>query len=587
MQQPTLINMAHSNARSSLVGDLVIAAMIGVAIHGLTVYAMRWNSTLTPNPAISHSLWSLPLYATYSLTRALIAYGLSLIFTLTVGYLAAKNKKAERILLPLLDIGQSVPVLGFLPGLVLGLISIFPRSNFGLELACILMIFTGQVWNMAFGFYASIKAIPSQYDELRRLAQLSGPQNFLNIELPFSASNLAWNSMMSMAGGWFFLTVCEAFTLKGQIFRLPGLGSFMAQAIERGDTHAMLGGIAAMLVVIVGMDMMIWRPIVWWTSRYRIEEQEVGSNFAPYVTLIFQHSHLIRLMNRIREFLKRPPTKRPSWLRQLALKSSDIAAIFLNHKNILRSKIARFSVISIGVSLLFGVTWRLKYLSEMLSVLTLTDIRAIGIGTAATFIRVILALFMSTLWMVPFGIWIGLSPKRTRFFQPMTQAAASFPAPMLYPMALAVLGWAHVGLGIGSTVLILLGVQWYILFNVLAGATNISQTLRETFKLLQASRWSTWTKLYIPSIFPSLVTGWVTAAGGAWNASIVAEYLEYKGQTLSTVGLGALINHATATGNFSLLAGSLVAMIIVVVGFNRTVWRGIYHIAITRYRSES
>ena len=579
--------MVNSNDRSNLIGDFVIAAMIGVSIHGLIVYAMRWNSTLNPSPAISHSLWSLPLYATYSLTRALIAYGLSLIFTLTIGYLAAKNKKAERILLPLLDIGQSIPVLGFLPGLVLGLISIFPGSNFGLELACILMIFTGQVWNMAFGFYASIKAIPSQYDELRRIAQLSGPQNFLNIELPFSASNLAWNSMMSMAGGWFFLTVCEAFTLKGQTFRLPGLGSFMAQAIETGDTHAMLGGIAAMLVVIVGMDMLIWRPIVWWTSRYRVDEQEDGSEFAPYIALLFQHSHLLYLRNQTRGFLKRLHLRQHPWLRKLPLKSSDIAAISVTFKSIFRSKLVKYSAILFVVTMLFWTTWRLKYLSEMLSVLTFADVRTIGLGTAATFIRVILALFMSTLWMVPFGIWIGLSPKRTRFFQPIAQAAASFPAPMLYPIALAILGWAHVGLGIGSTVLILLGVQWYILFNVLAGATNISQTLRETFKLLRASRWSTWTKLYIPSIFPSLVTGWVTAAGGAWNASIVAEYLQYKSETVSTVGLGALINHATATGNFSLLAGSLVAMIIVVVGFNRTVWRAIYQIATTRYRSES
>jgi len=574
--------------------DVLVIGLFVFLIYGSVMTAERWNGELQPAFTIDLSYSSLFLYSVYSLFRASLAYVLSLGFTLVFGYLAAKYKTAERLILPLLDIGQSIPVLGFLPGLVLGLIAIFPHSNLGLELACILMIFTGQVWNMTFSFYSSVKSVPKHFHELSDNIHLRFLQRFYFVELPYASSGLAWNSLMSMAGGWFFLTVCEAFTLGNNEFRLPGLGSFMAVAIEEGNTQAMIGGVVCMILLIVGMDFFVWRPIIAWTRRFQLDEQQDDPQEIPYFQKLIQESKIIRKIEGFFLLLirgssgakvsnaKENRTAREDHpiIRQLRKPKSWVSSF-------LKSQFAAFLSSKIAwIVFILGGSWLSAKLYVFLQPLDGQDWVLILQSAFLTFSRVLFTLVVSTLWAVPFGVWVGLSQKRTQFFQPLIQIAASFPAPMLYPIVLGVLAFFHIGIGFGASILMLLGVQWYVLFNVLAGTTMISRELRDTFSLIGISRIDTWKKLFLPSIFPALITGWVTAAGGAWNASIVAEFIQYRGDTLKATGLGALISDATAHANYSLLAGSLLAMIVVVVGFNRLVWHRFYQLVERRFKFE-
>ncbi len=573
--------------------DLIVLGLFIFLIYGSVITAERWHAELQPSVSISLSTGSLALYSVYSLFRAVIAYILSLAFTLVFGYLAGKFKAAEQAILPMLDIGQSIPVLGFLPGLVLGLMALFPHNNLGLELACILMIFTGQVWNMTFSFYSSIKSVPKHFHELSDNIQLSFMQRLLYVELPYSSSGLAWNSLMSMAGGWFFLTVCEAFTLGDKEFRLPGLGSYMAIAIEKGETGAMIQGVIAMIILIVGMDFMIWRPIIAWTRRFRLDEQQDDPQEIPFFQLLLKDSKILRLIQSLtqalwhadavkkRKSLEEQDSSKIS-LRRLQRNWHLQVSHFLKHHKYAQSFISKLTYAVLG----FMGVWISAKVYNFLHPLNISDYLLIAKSSLITFIRVIFTLVISTLWTVPFGLWVGLSQKRTQIFQPFIQVAASFPAPMLYPIALAILGFFSIGIGMGSAILMLLGVQWYVLFNVLAGTTMISRELQDTFRIAGLSKRDTWLNLYLPSIFPSLVTGWVTAAGGAWNASIVAEYILYRGNLLKASGLGALISDATAHGNYALLAGSLLAMVIVVVGFNRMVWHKLYQLVERRFKFE-
>jgi NitT/TauT family transport system permease protein len=586
---------SRSYYQSRFLGDFLVVGFFIFLIYGSVLTAQRWSADLQTQTQIDLSFASLPLYGIYSLFRASIAYFLSLTFSLVIGYLAAKYKTMEQLLLPLLDMAQSIPVLGFLPGLVLGFLSIFSHSNTGLELACILMIFTGQVWNLTFSFYASLKNVPVSFYELSQNINLSGMQKFTIIELPFSASGLAWNSLMSMAGGWFFLTVCEAFTLGGRDFRLPGLGSYMALAIEKGDTNAMLAGFLAVIILVSGMDFIIWRPIIAWTRRFRLDEQSEAVQDIPFVQLLLQESRVVRA---IEQFFVELAEKFSSVSKIKESRTlSDIAQLtslrhkkqkyfgFLNTTFDFLSEWHFFSRLILTLAALAS-SWIIFKIFLYLQHLSKEEIVLIVQSTLSTFLRVMAAVFISTLWTVPFGLWVGLSQQRTRFFQPIIQVAASFPAPMLYPLALLLLDKAGVPLALGSSVLMLLGVQWYVLFNVLAGATMISRELIETFKLVGLSKKDTWLNLYLPSILPALVTGWVTAVGGAWNASIVAEYIPYRGETRSTLGLGALINEATSKGNFSLLVGAMLAMTIVVTLWNRLLWSRVYSWVEQRFKFE-
>jgi NitT/TauT family transport system permease protein len=567
--------------------DLFVLGLLAFLIYGSVVTAQRWSGELQTNINIDLSFSALPEYGTYSLFRASLAYLFSLSFSLVFGYLAARFRRAEQIILPLLDIGQSIPVMGFLPGLVLGLMSLFTENNLGLELACILMIFTGQVWNLAFSFYSSMKGVPKNFHEMSANVSLSWWQKFVMVELPFSASGLAWNSLMSMAGGWFFLTTCEAFTLGGNQFRLPGLGSYMAVAIEQGNIRAMLGGFFAVVVLILGMDFVVWRPIIAWTRRFRLDESPEAFQEIPFMQLLLQESKIVRIVDHLLKHFwnpsfhtnnkKQKKQRSPvAWIQKLLRQIDEIE--WIDHFQI-------FGRLFLLAGIIF-VLWVSSKIFNYIEGITLDEALLILKSTGLTLLRVLACLLISVLWTVPFGLWVGLSSKRTRIFQPLIQLAASFPAPILYPLAAAVLSFLGIGLGVGSALLMLLGVQWYVLFNVLAGATMISRELRETFLLVGLSKSDTWKNLYIPSILPNLVTGVVTAGGGAWNASIVAEVIHYNNQVQSTMGIGALISEATSQGNYPLLAGSLVAMMVVVVGFNRLVWHRIYDWVDRRYRFE-
>ena len=570
--------------------DMLVLTVIATMIYGLVGLAHQWTGAAQLYEPINLSPSALPRYSFYSLMRAVAAYFLSLGFTLVYGYIAAKFKRAERVMIPMLDILQSIPVLGFLPGLVLGLVAIFPKSNVGLELACIIMIFTGQAWNMTFGFYTSLRSVPADMREVATIIRLSWFQKVREIELPFSAISLAWNSLMSMAGGWFFLTVCESFSLGEKKFQLPGIGSYMATAIDAKNTKAMVYGVIAMCTIIIFVDFVIWRPVMAWVRKFQMEEIQGDLAELPFVTQLLRESWLIR---RIKVIVKR-------WERRKQLgdpvPASNVVVPMSSTERLTTEISARIRrqklwdpeiLLKLTTPVLIVLClWGGTRLWETIRTLTPHDWKVIWGSVGLTFVRVMASLIFGSLWAVPAGILIGLSPRLTRFFQPIIQIAASFPAPMLYPLVVAVLLRFGIGLHWGSALLMMLGAQWYILFNVLAGAMGITRDLKDSLTMIGVSRWTRWWKLYLPSAFPSILTGWITASGGAWNASIVAEYLNYNGSTMIAPGIGSMISRATDAGNFPMLAGCLAAMVITVVGLNRTLWHWLNDLAETRFRFE-
>lgn len=550
--------------------DLAIVLCLAGLFFGLLDLAREWTGTLRPTVDINlDDPWSLPKYTFYSLMRGLTAYVLSLGFTLAYGFWAAKDATAERVLVPMLDILQSIPVLTFMPGLVLALVSLFPSTNVGLELAAVLMIFTGQAWNMTFSFYHSLRSVPEDQREVATTYRFSWWQRLKWVELPYSTMGLVWNSMMSMAGGWFFLMINEAFRMGGKDFRLPGIGSYMSVAAEQGRPDAMCWAVVAMVLMIVGLDQFLWRPVVVWAQKFRIEEGGQQEQMSSWFLSWLRRSRLLvwigSRLHRLRRRMLPPPGPVPPVDPTLPSRRAEWAgrAVF----------VLLLTVLAYGA-------WKL--------VLLLRGVSAGEWGETAgaavvTLVRVLLSTALGTLWAVPAGLAIGLSPRLSRVLQPVVQVMASFPAPMLFPAVIAVLSWAGVSLGLGSILLMLLGTQWYILFNVVAGAMAIPADLQEAGRSYRIAGWQRFRVLYLPAIFPYLVTGWVTAAGGAWNASIVSEYVTYHGQVLETWGLGARITAATEQGNFALLAASTLVMSTVVVLFNRTVWKRLYNLAEARF----
>ena len=559
----------------SYLPDLLMFAAAITLFYGVLVVGRTWLGPFTPEVNISRSPLALPAYAGYSLLRITIAYVLSLAFTLVYGYVAAYNPRAERFMIPLLDVLQSIPVLSFLPGVMLAMVALFPGRQLGVEAGAILLIFTGQVWNMAFSFYASLKSIPKEMREAAKIYGFSWWQRFIEMELPYAAIGLVWNSMMSVAGGWFFLMACEMFVLGSRDFRLPGLGSYLQTAASNGDTRSIIWGIATMIAVIVLLDQFVWRPVIAWAEKFKVEQVESADAPRSWVLNLFRHSRGLAhiqgrtiqpLRERLMMYFARP---RPS------------------EENGQRSPWKLWFVRLIAVALLAALGYGIVRIIMLLSGLQRPEIREAGIGLLATFLRVNLALLLGALWTIPAGVAIGFNPQLARIAQPLAQIAASVPATALFPVVLLLLIRVGGGLGIGSIALLLLGTQWYILFNVIAGAIAIPTDLKECCSVFRLTGIARWKKLILPGIFPYLVTGLVTASGGAWNASIVAEYFHFKGQTYTTVGLGATISQATDTGNFDLLLAATIMMAATVVTINRLVWRRLYALAETRYRLET
>jgi len=556
--------------------DLIMFGAGIALIYGVVTAGRSWLGPFTPSVEISPSVWALPAYAGYSLLRIAIAYGLSLAFALTYGYITAYNARAERFMLPLLDVLQSIPVLSFLPPVMLGMVALFPGRQIGVEMGAILLIFTGQVWNMAFSFYASLKSIPDEMREAARIYRFSWWQRFTQVELPFSAIGLVWNSMMSVAGGWFALMVCEMFVLGSRDFRLPGLGSYLQTAASAGDTASIFWGVTTMVLVIVMLDQFIWRPVIAWAEKFKVEQVESTDAPRSWVLNLVQHSSALA---QIRHKTVRPLGER--LLLFFARKHSE------EKPEVVQAPWRDWLLRGVGLAALIGIGYGVVRVAIILVGLGKMELHATAIGLGATFLRVNLALLLAALWTIPVGVAIGSNPKLARIAQPVAQIAAAVPATALLPVILLVLIRLGGGLGIASIVVLLLGTQWYVLFNVIAGAMAIPTDLKECCSVFRVQGIERWKKLILPGIFPYLITGMVTASGGAWNASIVAEYFNFKGKTYTTTGLGATIQQATDKGDFHLLLAATIMMAATVVTMNRLLWRRLYRLAETRFRMET
>lgn len=557
--------------------DVAVAACGLAVFYGVLRIAHYWLGHPVLAAPISSSPTMLPLYAFYSLVRIIVAYFLSLIFAVGYGYIAAYNPKIEGFMLAVLDILQSIPVLSFLPGVMLAMVALIPGRQLGIEMGAILLIFTGQVWNMAFSFYSSLKSLPRELREAATIYRFSAWQRFWQLELPYSAIGLVWNSMVSVAGGWFFLIACEMFVLGDRDFRLPGLGSYLQTAASAGDDRGMVWGSVAMIVIIIALDQLVWRPLIAWSDKFKFEQVESSSRTTSPILTALRHSNVVGW---VRETAVVPMTERIAM--SIAHRRQD-QTLPLQRRLRTRSRILGGVVIGIlaivvcfaaarGLALLRGVQpGELIHLFE---------------GAGATFLRVNASLLISSAWTIPLGVAIGFHPRLAKIAQPLAQIAASYPATAIFPILLLGLIEIGGGLGYGSIALMLLGTQWYILFNVIAGATAIPSDLREVADLYQFTRWQRWKTVILPGIFPYLITGLVTASGGAWNASIIAEYFHLNGKTYQTLGLGAEISSASDHGQFAILLLATIIMSLMVVTVNRLVWRPLYRLAETKYRLE-
>jgi NitT/TauT family transport system permease protein len=580
LRVPTLSRTLVMQRSWPVVLDLTVAAFCLAVFYCVVLLGRYWFGHTVPSAEISQSARALPLYAFYSIVRIGVAYLLSLVFAVGYGYYAAYHPRVEAFMIAILDILQSIPVLSFLPGVMLVMVSLLPTRQLGVELGAILLIFTGQVWNMAFSFYSSINSIPRELREVSQISGFSAWQRFWQLELPFSSIGLIWNSMVSVAGGWFFLMACEMFVLGDRDFRLPGLGSYLQIAASNGNTKAMIWGLVTMIAIIVAIDQLVWRPVIAWADKFKFEQVESSRRPTSPVLHLLRNSNAIGWMHdhtivpageriyrhlaaqRVRR-LSQPPRSAASRQRSLIANSTIFAA------------------------LLIGAIFAAIHAILLLRQLHGHDLIELLKGAGATFLRVNVSLLLAALWTIPAGVAIGFNPRLARIAQPLAQIAASVPATALFPVLLIALVRAGGGLGIGSIALMMLGTQWYILFNVIAGAIAIPSDLKEVSGLFHFSSLQRWTTLILPGIFPYLITGLVTASGGAWNASIVAEYFHLRGQTLSTVGLGAEISRATDHGHFATLLMATIIMALLVVTINRLVWRPLFHLAETKYRLES
>jgi len=554
-------------------GDMVVIVAIAVFLY-LGVYLAKDAAEVIEAPDISLASRHLPLYAALSLRRMALAYLLSILFTLVYGYQAAYSRQAERFLLPILDVLQSVPILSFLPVVLLSLSAILPQ-DLATEIASIVLIFTSQVWNMTFSWYQSLITVPRELREASTIFQFNPVMRFRALELPFAAIGLIWNSMMSWAGGWFFLMAAEIFTVGDRDFRLPGLGAYLQEAANQGNVEAILLGTGTLVIVITAMDQLVWRPLLAWSDRFKLEmvEGEIPPSSWCYDALLSS-----RLVTWLRRSVWAPASEK---IDAVSLRWFPPARTVPEGRE--RMSIPGYVVVVLGGAGLLHGAFRT---GQMLWQVTAAQWTEIGLGLSATLLRVVAALGIAFAWTVPFGVAIGTNPRLAAFLQPIVQIAASIPATALFPVFLLFMLKLPGGLSLAAVLLMLMGTQWYMLFNIIAGAAAIPQDLKYTTVLLHMSRWERWRTLILPALFPYIITGGIAAGGGAWNASIVAEYVHFGGETVHTVGIGAVIAGATADGDYPLLLAATLSMIITVVAINRFGWRRLYGLAEERYRLE-
>jgi NitT/TauT family transport system permease protein len=575
MSEPTRLFRVPTLSRSLVLErtwpfflDMSVAACGLALFYAVLRIAQYWLGHPVASVAISNSPKMLPLYAFNSVVRIVAAYLLSLIFAVGYGYIAAYNPRAESFMIAVLDILQSIPVLSFLPGVMLAMVSLIPGRQLGIELGAILLIFTGQVWNMAFSFYASLKSLPRELREATSVFRFSAWQRFWQLELPYSAIGLVWNSMVSVAGGWFFLMACEMFVLGDRDFRLPGLGSYLQTAASTSDTRGMIWGSVTMILIIVATDQLVWRPVIAWADKFKFEQGESTSRKSSPILYALQNSNALAWL----KGATLTPASEGIYAR-LARRQRELVARPV-HAPRKRSQLAAVLFVTAATALVAFAAFRALELLRHIQGAELVELLK---GAGATFLRVNAALVIASAWTIPVGVAIGFHPRLARIAQPLAQIAASYPATAIFPILLIALVQAGGGLG----------TQWYILFNVIAGASAIPSNLKEVAKLYRFSRWQRWKVVILPGIFPYLVTGLVTASGGAWNASIVAEYFHLKGRTLQTLGLGAQISAASDHGQFSILLLATIIMSLMVVTVNRLVWRPMFRLAENKFRLDT
>jgi NitT/TauT family transport system permease protein len=552
--------------------DLSVAAALLAGFYAILWIAKFWFSAAIPEVVIHLRPSSLPLYAFYSIVRIFVAYALSLVFAIAYGYTAAYNKRLESLLIATLDILQSIPVLSFLPGVMLAMISLFPSRQIGIEMGAILLIFTGEVWNMAFSFYTSLKSIPRELMEACEIGRFSRLQRLFQLELPFASIGLIWNSIVSVANGWFFLMVCEMFPVGSREYRLPGLGSYLQTAASASDFRALAWGLAAMVFIIVVTDQLLWRPLIAWSDKFKFETLESEDRVTSPVLHALRNSLVLATLER-RTF--RPMSE---WF------YSTLADRRRREPRAESRPGVTAAYVIVGFALLGVIAFAAFHAALLLREIDRREFLSLFSGAGLTFLRVNAALLLASLWTIPVGVAIGFQPRLSRVLQPIAQIAASFPATALFPLILVALAEIGVSLGFGSIALMLLAAQWYILFNVIAGAQAIPSELKEIATVFRFSGVQRWTTVILPGIFPFLITGLITASGGAWNASIVAEYFQLRGHTLMTLGLGAQISAASNQADYAVLLAGTMIMALMVVTINRLVWRPLYHLAETKYR---
>ena len=542
----------------------------------LTLLALlAWGASQMARPyqvgeplPVALDAWQLPYYLLRTTLRMFLALAGSLVFACVFAVLAAKYRAAERLLVPMLDILQSIPILGFLSITVTGFIALFPGNLFGVECAAIFAIFTSQAWNMAFSLYQSLRTVPSELKEAAAVFQLSGWQRFWRLELPYAMPGLLWNAMMSMSGGWFFLVAAEAISVAHQDIKLPGVGSYIALAIEARDLGAIGWAIATMLAGILLYDQLLFRPLVAWADKFRFEEG--GSETEPQSWLLdwLRRSRGARRLGRL---LAGPLERSLGLLRR----RHDGTSIRARPRPPLAGLARAWDAVLAAV-LLFAL-WRLfEFVHADVGWAEARHVFVLGLYTLA---RVLVLTALAALVWVPVGVWIGMNPRWAGRLQALAQFLAAFPANLLFPLVVVLLVRWRLDPDIWLSPLMVFGTQWYILFNVIAGASSVPTELRLAARNLGLGGWLRWKRYLLPAVFPSLVTGAITASGGSWNASIVAEYVSWGNTTLEAAGLGSYIARMTAAGDFPRIALGIGVMCIFVMSLNHFVWRRLYRLA--------
>lgn len=551
----------------------ILAALAWGASQMVLPYKVGEQIHITLDPRV------LPRYAISSVLRMFIAMFFSLLVTFTIAPLAAKNRRAEKFLLPIIDILQSIPVLGMLSITVVGFISLFPNSLLGPECAAVFAIFTSQVWNMILSLYQSLRTVPSDLHEVSKMYHLSAWQKFWKIEVPHGMQPLIWNTMVSMSAGWFFVVLSEAIEVSKQKITLPGLGSYIYLAVQEANLTAQFYAIATMLVIILLYDQLIFRPILAWAEKFKPEIDEEDEAYGSWVIYVLNKTRIAPtidkffaiasdwFINGYKTFLpKRTIHISPQTQHQVAETTVIIWNIFV------------ISALTVTAITLFSLIQKSIAINEVLHVVYL------GFLTA---LKVFVLIILATLIWVPIGVWIGLHPKVTAIVQPLIQFLAAFPANLFYPLVVFLILRFDLNHNIWTMPLMILGTQWYILFNVIGGTAKIPKDIRLAAKNFGVKGQLWWRKIIIPGIFPNYVTGAMAAAGGCWNASIVAEYVEWGNKTIISTGIGQYITVSTQDGDFPRIALGISVMCLYVLLFTRLIWQRLYQFAAQRFTMDN